>query len=337
MGEGLNVLYAESQLKMFKGSLISQASLSEVIKLILKPPDMFTYTLQLVLLTKMVGVPLIATLVQVNRPTYKITKTEEGYYMMKVDRDVTVYPIYTIENQNLINIFNEILSKIENILHSYEGQVFNEFFNNFYKDFTIKEETRRYIEEIIEEFKVKGRERLADDIMRYLYCPLFFAARKHIIERLLGEHGVVVFYEPISCGETRYIIIWNSIVREMNVTVNLRSGAYEIPGTKLGVLKMLKDAMPSLIDFSTEPSMFTRLARLMLKLDGDDFVTLAELFAKAYNINAVPKDKWDFMTLISDLARENSNVFTLIDFEGETHITIRYIPPRTNTPSSPPS
>jgi len=83
--------------------------------------------------------------------------------------------------------------------------------------------------------------------------------------------------------------------------------------------------------------MFTRLARLMLKLDGDDFVTLAELFAKAYNINAVPKDKWDFMAFISDLARENSNVFTLIDFEGETHITIRYIPPRTNTPSSPPS
>jgi hypothetical protein len=323
---------------MFKGSLISKASLSEVIKLILKQPDMLTYTLQLVLLTKMVGVPLIATLVQVNRPTREITKTEEGYYMMKVDRDVTVYPIYTIKNQNLINIFNETLSRIENILHSYEGQVFNEFFNNFYKDFTIKEESRRYIEKKIEEFKVKGRERLADEIMHYLYCPLFFAARKHIIERLLGEHGVVVFYEPIGpCGETRYIIIWNSIMREMNIMVNLRSGAYEIPRTKLGVLKMLKDAMPGLIDFSTEPSMFTRLARLMLKLDGDDFVTLAELFAKAYNINAVPKDKWDFMTLISGLARENSNVFTLIDFEGETHITIRYIPPRTNTPSSPPS
>jgi hypothetical protein len=245
-----------------------------------------------------------------------------------------------IENQNLINKSNEILSKIENILHSYEGQLFNELLNNFYKDFPIKEETRRYIEEMIEEFKVKGRERLADDIMHYLYCPLFFAVRKHIIERL-GEFGVV-FYEPIGpCSETRYIIIWNSIMNpimsKMNVTVNLKSGAYEIPGTKLGVLKMLKDAMPGLIDFSTEPSMFTRLARLMLKLDGDDFVTLAELFAKAYNINAVPKDKWDFMTLISDLARENRNVFTLIDFEGETHITIRYIPPRTNTPSSPPS
>jgi hypothetical protein len=110
MGEEVKrVVHAESQLKMFKGSLISQASLSEVIKLILKQPDMLTYTLQLVLLTKKVGVPLIATLVRVNRPTYKITKTEEGYYMMKVDRDVTVYPIYMIENQNLINKFNEII------------------------------------------------------------------------------------------------------------------------------------------------------------------------------------------------------------------------------------
>ena|GEM_PF-6768687 len=67
---------------------------------------------------------------------------------------------------------------------------------------------------------------------------MYSIVRKTIIETL-GESDNVVFYEPISCGETRYIIIWNSIMREMNVTVNLRSGAYEIPRTKLGVLKML--------------------------------------------------------------------------------------------------
>jgi hypothetical protein len=336
MGEEVKrVVHAESKLVK---SQILQIPPSESIKTILKPPDMFTYIALLLPLTGMVGVPLILTLVQATRPTYKITKAEEGYYMMKVDRDVIVQPAYIMEkDQKLIKRLDEMLINIEKALYYSEEQLFNKFFDDFYKAFTSKEESRGIIEKMIEEFEVKGKKELADDIMRYLYCPVYSIVRKTII-KALSESDNVVFYEPIGpCGETRYIIIWNSIMREMNVTVNLRSDAYEIPGTKLGVLKMLKDAMPGLIDFSTEPSMFTRLARLMLKLDGDDFVTLAELFAKAYNINAVPKDKWDFMAFISDLARENSNVFTLIDFEGETHITIRYIPPRTNTPSSPPS
>ncbi len=111
-------------------------------------------------------------------------------------------------------------------------------------------------------------------------------------------------------------------------------GVYDIPSGKVQVLSLLKSVMPGLIDFSTDESEYTRVARLALALGDDrDVDALINLIAKAYLGPGdaprqwvrpdVPK-KYAPLLLLSHILSRERGVFSFIDFEGATPITVAY-------------
>jgi hypothetical protein len=111
-------------------------------------------------------------------------------------------------------------------------------------------------------------------------------------------------------------------------------GIYDMPNGKVQVLSLLKSVMPGLIDFSTDESEYTRVARLALALGDDrDVDALINLIAKAYLGPGdaprqwvrpdVPK-KYAPLLLLSYILSRERGAFSFIDFEGDTPITVTY-------------
>jgi len=111
-------------------------------------------------------------------------------------------------------------------------------------------------------------------------------------------------------------------------------GDYGIPSGKVQVLSLLKSIMPGLIDFSTDESEYTRVARLSQALsDGRDVDTLIQLIMRLYNLDAGLPRQWEEgglpkryipLGLLSHALSRERGVFSFIDFEGAVPIVVVY-------------
>jgi len=111
-------------------------------------------------------------------------------------------------------------------------------------------------------------------------------------------------------------------------------GIYDMPNGKVQVLSLLRSVTSGLIDLSTDESEYTRVARLALALGDDrDVDALINLITKAYLGPGdaprqwvrldVPK-KYAPLLLLSYILSRERGVFSFIDFEGATPITVTY-------------
>jgi len=150
------------------------------------------------------------------------------------------------------------------------------------------------------------------------------------VTHLLGEKGVVI--RDTSAPLDIYRILW--IPQGSNTT---STGVYDLPGSKIQALSLLKSVLPRLIDYSTDENEFTRIAKLVQKLnDDEDIDTLLDLINKAYHTNINITDlvevteelfsqkKFIVYALLSFILAKKNGYQTYLDFEGKTPIVITY-------------
>jgi hypothetical protein len=111
-------------------------------------------------------------------------------------------------------------------------------------------------------------------------------------------------------------------------------GVYAIPNGKVQVLSLLRGIMPGLVDFSTDENEYTRVARLSQALsDVRDVDTLVNLIVRLYSLDAGLPRQWEEvglpkkyipLVLLSHALSKGRGVFSFIDFEGTTPITVVY-------------
>jgi len=156
---------------------------------------------------------------------------------------------------------------------------------------------------------------------------------QHIGEKmshLLGEKGVVIRDTGVPLD--MYRILW---IPQGDNTAS--TGVYDLPGSKIQALSLLKNVLPGLIDYSTDENEFTRIAELAQKLNDADIDTLLALINKAYlhsNINITElveatgklfsQKRFIVYALLSFILTKKNGYQTYLDFEGKTPIVITY-------------
>jgi hypothetical protein len=151
------------------------------------------------------------------------------------------------------------------------------------------------------------------------------------VSHLLGEKGVVI--RDTSAPLDIYRILW---IPQGDNTAG--TGVYDLPGSKIQALSLLKNVLPGLIDYNTDENEFTRIAKLAQKLnDDEDIVTLLDLINKAYlhsNINITEvvevteelfsQKRFIVYALLSLILAKKNGYRTYLDFEGKIPIVITY-------------
>jgi hypothetical protein len=150
------------------------------------------------------------------------------------------------------------------------------------------------------------------------------------VTHLLGEKGVVI-RDPSAPLDT-YRILW--ILQRDNTA---STGVYDLPESKVQALSLLRSILPGLIDYNTDESEFTRIAKLAQRLnDEEDINTLIGLINKAYLHNIDITDLTEAVgkltsqrksivyALLSFILAKRNGYLTYIDIEGKTPIVITY-------------
>jgi len=321
-----------------KKCIVSPGSLHEVL---LRPLSIFEYLAALT--APLVSTRLIDVVIMVvNMDVETALKDPEAKVRLSYDFCVPTW------NEQ---IRDDVLEKYRFMLEELFGHTYDDYAYRFDKAIYIlsednpastedKDKAKETLRELFGEslfneimWFVKNIEYLrksqAMEIAKRIMTTLFQRIGEKV-SHLLGEKGVVI--RDTSAPLDTYRILW---IPQGDNTASI--GVYDLPGSKIQALSLLKSILPGLIDYSTDENEFTRIAKLAQKLNDDDIDTLLDLINKAYlhsNINITDlvevteelfsQKKFIVYALLSYILAEKNGYRTYLDFEGKTPIVITY-------------
>ena len=101
-------------------------------------------------------------------------------------------------------------------------------------------------------------------------------------------------------------------------------GVFDLPSTKLGIARLLATAWPDRVAVSTEWGEYAELAWLVLRVGNKELPIIGRLIARAYGLNKPLGDRAIAYYTIGWLASRDYGVHTIIDFEGDVPIIIKF-------------